>query len=186
MLVKNSSEDGDASWATDIAGNAATATKLATVRTISLTGDITGSGSFDGSDNLSITTTTNHTHSYAGSSSAGGSANSAVKLDTATAGDSNTPVYFTGGKPVACTALDLNTSGNAATATKLATARKINSVSFDGTKDITFVGSYTTATDASSIPKGISFIELPSTATSTGDPTYGTCLTVSKGNTRAF
>ena len=44
-----------------------------------------------------------HTHSYAGSSSAGGSANSAVKLDTATAGSATQPVYFSGGKPVACT-----------------------------------------------------------------------------------
>lgn len=66
-----------------------------------------------------------HTHNYAGSSSAGGSANSAVKLDTATAGDSNTPVYFSGGKPVACTSLDLSTSGNAASATKFASAQSI-------------------------------------------------------------
>ena len=42
-----------------------------------------------------------HTHHYAGSASAGGSANSAVKLDTATAGSTNQPVYFSGGKPVA-------------------------------------------------------------------------------------
>ena len=45
----------------------------------------------------------NHTHNYAGSGSAGGSANSAVKLDTATAGSATQPVYFTGGKPTACT-----------------------------------------------------------------------------------
>ena len=44
-----------------------------------------------------------HTHSYAGSASAGGSATSAVKLDTATAGSATQPVYFTGGKPIACT-----------------------------------------------------------------------------------
>jgi hypothetical protein len=36
----------------DIAAN-----KLKTARTISLTGDVTGSGSFDGSGNLSITAT---------------------------------------------------------------------------------------------------------------------------------
>lgn len=47
-----------------LSGNASTATKLATARTISLTGSVTGSGSFDGSGNLSISTTTNHTHSY--------------------------------------------------------------------------------------------------------------------------
>ena len=100
-----------------------------------------------------------HTHpylststKYAASASVGGSATSAVKLDTSTAGDSNTPVYFTGGKPVACTSLDLNTSGssasctgNSATATKLQTARKIGlstgatgtATNFDGTGDIT-------------------------------------------------
>lgn len=44
-------------------GNAATATKLQTARTISLTGSVTGSGTFDGSGNLSIATSTNHSHS---------------------------------------------------------------------------------------------------------------------------
>lgn len=39
-----------------ITGNAGTATKLATARTISLTGAVTGSVSFDGSKNVSITT----------------------------------------------------------------------------------------------------------------------------------
>lgn len=41
-----------------------------------------------------------HTHNYAGSSSAGGSANSAVKLDSS-AGSAIQPVYFKDGKPVA-------------------------------------------------------------------------------------
>ncbi|WP_301067050.1 hypothetical protein [uncultured Duncaniella sp.] len=41
---------------TTVTGNAGTATKLATARTISLTGAVTGSGSFDGSGNLSIAT----------------------------------------------------------------------------------------------------------------------------------
>ena len=41
---------------TSISGNAATATKLASARTISLSGAITGSGTFDGSNNLAITT----------------------------------------------------------------------------------------------------------------------------------
>lgn len=44
-----------------------------------------------------------HTHNYAGSSLAGGSANSAVKLDTTTSGSATQPVYFSEGKPVACT-----------------------------------------------------------------------------------
>ena len=44
----------------------------------------------------------NHTHNYAGSSSAGGSATSAVKLDTS-AGSATNPIYFSEGKPAACT-----------------------------------------------------------------------------------
>ena len=44
----------------------------------------------------------NHTHNYAGSSSAGGSATSAVKLDSS-AGSATQPVYFSSGKPAACT-----------------------------------------------------------------------------------
>nr|DAL50569.1 MAG TPA_asm: hypothetical protein [Caudoviricetes sp.] len=43
-----------------------------------------------------------HSHSYAGSSSAGGPATSANKLNT-DAGGTTTPVYFSNGIPVACT-----------------------------------------------------------------------------------
>lgn len=43
-----------------------------------------------------------HTHNYAGSGSAGGSANSAIKLDSS-AGSAIQPVYFKDGKPVATT-----------------------------------------------------------------------------------
>lgn len=51
---------------TSVTGNAGTATKLQTARTISLIGDVTGSASFDGSQNASITATVgndSHTHS---------------------------------------------------------------------------------------------------------------------------
>ena len=44
--------------------NVASADRLSSARTISLTSDVTGSTSFDGSGNLSIATTTNHTHNY--------------------------------------------------------------------------------------------------------------------------
>ena len=50
------------------------AKQLTNERTITLEGAVTGSGAFDGSQNLTITTTANHTHNYAGSSSAGGGA----------------------------------------------------------------------------------------------------------------
>ena len=57
-----------------------------------------------------------HTHNYAGSSSVGGAATSANKLNT-NAGDTNIPVYFNNGIPVACTSLDLNTTGSSASCT---------------------------------------------------------------------
>ena len=41
----------------DQSANAATASKLATARTVALTGDVTGSGTFDGSSNMTITAT---------------------------------------------------------------------------------------------------------------------------------
>ena len=72
----------------------------------------------------------------------GGNVATATALTT-NAGGASTPVYFSGGKPVACTSLNLSTSGNAATASKLATARTITltgdvtgSAPFDGSANI--------------------------------------------------
>lgn len=65
-----------------ITGNAATANKWATARTLTLNGSVTGSVSIDGSGNVTLATTTNHTHNYAGSPSAGGAANSANVLNS--------------------------------------------------------------------------------------------------------
>lgn len=76
-IVNLPSKSGTLALLTD---NVASASKWATSRTITLTGSVTGSVSIDGSQNVSLATTTNHTHNYAGSSSAGGSANSALTL----------------------------------------------------------------------------------------------------------
>lgn len=79
-------------------GNAATATKLATARKI-------GNASFDGSADITLASigaaASGHTHNYAGSTLAGGAANSAVKLSTArafsiTGGVTATAVNFDG------------------------------------------------------------------------------------------
>ena len=51
--------------------------------------------------NSSAYATASHTHNYAGSSSAGGAAYSANKLNTS-AGSGTQPVYFSNGVPVAC------------------------------------------------------------------------------------
>lgn len=109
---------------TSVSGNAGTATKLGTPRKISLAGDASGSTTFDGSADVSITVAVaddshnhvisnidglqtaldsksndGHTHSYAGSTTAGGAATSANKLNT-NAGSVTQPVYFSNGVPV--------------------------------------------------------------------------------------
>lgn len=77
---KNGSTSGVTLFADSFTGNSASASRLATARTISLTGSVTGSGTFDGSGDLTISTTVSHTHNYAGSTSEGGAANVALGL----------------------------------------------------------------------------------------------------------
>ncbi|MDD9091757.1 pyocin knob domain-containing protein [Escherichia coli] len=108
-----------------LTGNASTATKLQTARTI-------GGVSFDGSANIDLPGV-----NKAGNQSTTGNAATATKLQTArTIGG----VSFDGtaniNLPGVNVAGNQNTSGNAATATKLQTARTINGVSFDGSKNI--------------------------------------------------
>lgn len=89
-------------------GAATTANKVANALTLKLNGASTQT--YNGSSPIEFNVTpsgigaaaSSHTHNYAGSSSAGGAANSAVALTT-DAGSATQPVYFTGGKPAACT-----------------------------------------------------------------------------------
>lgn len=117
-------------------GNAATATKLQTARTI-------GGVSFDGTANINLPGV-----NTTGNQNTTGNAASATKLQTArTIGG----VSFNGtaniNLPGVNTTGNQNTTGNAATATKLQTARTINGVAFDGSKNITLtaldLGAYT-------------------------------------------
>ncbi len=125
---------------TTFTGNAASASKWKTARTITVKGADTGSVVLDGSQDVVLTLSVAHTHNYAGSSSAGGAANSANKLNT-NAGSKTQPVYFANGIPVACTSLN----GNATSADKLKTAVTIaagnavtsTATNFDGSKNIT-------------------------------------------------
>lgn len=55
----------DRGYTGDISGNASTASKWQSARTLTLTGSVTGSVSIDGSANISMVTTTNHTHTFA-------------------------------------------------------------------------------------------------------------------------
>lgn len=60
-----------------------------------------------------------------------------LKIGTATKGSASLPIYLNAGTPTACsTTLGVSITGNAATATKLQTARTINGTSFDGTANI--------------------------------------------------
>lgn len=55
--VKKDGTGASGTWGINISGNAASASKLSAKRTITLTGDVTGSGSSDGSTGWSITAT---------------------------------------------------------------------------------------------------------------------------------
>ena len=67
----------------NISGNSATATKLATPRTISLTGNASGSANFDGSGNVSISTTVNESkHAADANKLASESGSNYVVIDT--------------------------------------------------------------------------------------------------------
>lgn len=57
VLTADSAQTSGLGWSSSFAGNAATASALQTSRTISLTGDVTGSVGFDGSANVSISAT---------------------------------------------------------------------------------------------------------------------------------
>lgn len=133
--------DGVLSASGGFDGNASTATKLATARTIALSGAATGTAtSFDGSANISIAVTSLDAAKLSGTASISttGNAGTATKLATArTIGG----VSFDGSAninlPGVNTVGNQNTSGNAGTATKLQTARAINGVAFDGSGNIT-------------------------------------------------
>lgn len=90
------------------------------------------SGSYDFSTLDTILTSKaekNHTHLYAGSSSAGGAATSANKLNT-NAGSSTLPVYFSNGVPVAIssTGVAISITGNAKTADSASSAGNADTV----------------------------------------------------------
>ncbi|WP_198582656.1 tail fiber protein [Escherichia coli] len=143
-------------------GNAATATKLQTVRTI-------GGVSFDGSANIDLPGV-----NKAGNQSTTGNAATATKLQTArTIGG----VSFDGSAnidlPGVNKAGNQSTTGNAATATKLQTARTINGVKFDGSANITLTAANLGLSDSSGYV-GRLVNTLVFTSSGTYTPTPGT------------
>ncbi|QIE78501.1 pyocin knob domain-containing protein [Weissella confusa] len=148
----------------NLQGNADTATKLKTARTISFSGAATGTGTFDGSGNVDIALTESATTRTNTSSSqsldVGGTVTIIDSITTNTSGeitgvnvktatmpsvyppnnDSNlvhkSGAETIGGSKTFTDGLSGALAGNATSATKLANARKINGEYFDGTADI--------------------------------------------------
>ncbi len=168
-------------------GNASTATKLQTARSI-------GGVGFDGSANINLPGV-----NTTGNQNTTGNAATATKLQTArTIGG----VSFDGtaniNLPGVNTTGNQNTTGNAATATKLQMARTIGGVSFDGTANINLPGVNTTGNqnttgNAATATKlqmartigGVSFdgtanINLPGVNTTGNQNTTGNAATATK------
>ena len=124
------------------------ATKLTTARTISLSGDVTGSTSFDGSANKSIAATLAASGVTAGSygptANATPAAGATFNVPQVTV-DSKGRVTAAATRTVKIPAAPTSVSGNAGSATKLATARTIDGVDFNGASAITHYGSCSTA-----------------------------------------
>jgi len=114
----------------DLTGNADTASAWATARTITLAGDLSGSVSIDGSGDVTLTGSV----SGAEATSLAGDMTGDVYANNGTSkvlenGTDGTDATFTGA-----------VTGNATTATTLATARTIGGVSFDGSAAINLPG----------------------------------------------
>ncbi len=151
-----------------VTGNAATATKLGTARTIAISGKATGTATgFDGSGNIVIPVTAVTADSCAGNAA------TATKLTTArtislSGKATGTATSFDGSGniviPVTAVTAD-SCSGNAATATRLATARTI-ALTGDVTGNGTFDGSGNlsiAATVMAGMPLGFTFSILANT-----------------------
>ncbi len=160
--------DANGQLPTGVTGNAATASKLGTARTIAISGKATGTATgFDGSGNIVIPVTAVTADSCAGNAA------TATKLTTArtialSGKATGTATSFDGSGnivvPVTAVTAD-SCSGNAATATRLASARTI-ALTGDVTGNGTFDGSGNlsiAATVMAGMPLGFTFSILANT-----------------------
>ena len=131
-----------------VTGNAGTATKLATARTITLSGDATASGTFDGSGNLTLATTLKNSGATAGSYGPGANATPAFgasfEVPEVTV-DAKGRVTSIAERTVKLPAAPTSITGNAGTATKWATKRTVDGVQMDGSANVHHYGACSTA-----------------------------------------
>lgn len=136
-------------WGISVTGNAATATKLATARTIN-------GVSFDGTTNITIPATASNavTFNNSGTGNATGityNGSAAITVSYNTLGAPSTTGANASGT------WNIAILGNAASATALQTARNINGVSFDGTGNITITANTTNTLTRGSYLTGDNF-----------------------------
>lgn len=96
-ITGNANTANYATTAGSTAGNAQTADALSTARTISLTGDVSGSASFDGSSNVNIATTVNNAISIAEYTAVDGSSGSSGTINVTEASDADNIASVSGG-----------------------------------------------------------------------------------------
>jgi hypothetical protein len=170
QAVATSSSVQFAAVTAPVIGNASTASALQTARTIQVSGDVSGSASFDGSQNINITSTiqpnsvalgTDTTGDYVTSLVAG----TGVSLSN-NSGESASPTIAIGQEVATSSSVTFahvlgnvtgNLTGNASTAASLQTSRTISltgdvagSVAFNGSGDV----SITTAVQPNSVALG--------------------------------
>jgi hypothetical protein len=126
--------------------------------------------------NRELGTTTNITLSNTGNILAAGSITGSQFSSTVATGTA--PFAVTSTTPVA----NLSIGGNAATATKLATARNINGVAFDGSSDIAIATDANTLT-GTTLASNVVTSSLTSVGTITSGTWSGTTIAVAKGGT---
>lgn len=169
-------------------GNAATASKLQTARTISLSGDVSGSASFDGSTNATINATlansgvtagtyTKVTVDSKGRVTSGTNITSSDITDAASSNTANTLVKRDASGNFTAGTITATLNGNASTASKLQTAKTITlsgdvtgSTSFDGSSNVTITTTVVNAANADTVDnKHVDNTKTDSTALWTAD-----------------
>jgi hypothetical protein len=170
QAVATSSSVTFAAVTAPVIGNASTANSLQTARTIEVSGDVSGSASFDGSQNINITTAVQPNSVALGTDTTGDYVTSLVAGTGVTlsnnSGESASPTIAIGQEVATSSSVSFahvygnvtgNLTGNASTAAALQTSRTISltgdvsgSVTFDGSGD----ASITTAVQPNSVALG--------------------------------